>query len=54
MMEYLLSLTPAQAAEAVKALPPSEKLRLVNVVCGAVEIMADSIVANADEIWENK
>lgn len=48
MMEYLLSLTPEQAREAVNSLPPSEKLRLVRDICGVVDQMTTSIVSNAD------
>lgn len=52
--EYLLTLTPEQAAEAVKAMSPEAKRLLAAELCGAVNTIAVSVVQNADEIWENK
>jgi hypothetical protein len=52
--EYLLTLTPEQAAEAVKAMSPEAKRLLAAELCGSVDRMAKSIVQNADEIWENR
>lgn len=53
-VEYLMTLTPEQAADAVKAMSPEAKQALVGEICGAVGTMARDIVQNADEIWENR
>jgi len=54
MMEYLLTLTPEEAAAAVEAMPKAEKLKLVSGVCGAVRAMSSAMVRQADEMWEKR
>lgn len=54
MLEYLLTHTPEEAAEIVRALPRDQKVALVHAICGTVNTMAEGIVANAEEIWENR
>jgi len=52
--EYLMTLTPEQAAEAVKAMSPEAKRLVLVELCGSIDRMAKDIVQNADEIWENR
>jgi hypothetical protein len=52
MMEYLLSLSPEQAADAVNSLSAEQKSALVNTICGSVNTMAASIVEHADAVWD--
>jgi hypothetical protein len=52
--EYLLTLTPEQAAEAVTAMSLEAKRLLAAELCGTVDRMAKSVLKNADEIWENR
>lgn len=54
MMEYLMSLTPHQMKEAVHALPRHEQLALVYDFCASVDGMSQTVIAKADEIWENQ
>jgi hypothetical protein len=44
LMQYLLSLTPKQAEEAVKALPRREQEMLVGPICQAVDRMALAVL----------
>lgn len=53
-IDYLMSLTPEQMKEAVKALPKEEQMRLVAQICGRVQQITNHIVEHADEIWETK
>lgn len=52
--EYLMTLTPEQAVEAVKAMSPEAKRLLAAELCGNIDRLAKDIVQNADEIWENR
>lgn len=53
-LEYLLTLTPEQAAEAVKLMSPEAKSELIVALCTATHSMLQSIVHHKDQIWESR
>lgn len=52
LLAYLLSITPEQAAEAVRSLPKEERIKLVSGVCGAVQALTENVVQTAEALWD--
>ncbi len=54
LMEYLKTLTPEEMKVAIGSLPDHQKIMLIGYICGTVDDMAQSIVQNSEEIWEDR
>ncbi len=54
LMEYLKTLTPEEMKVAIGSLPDHQKIMLIGYICGEVDDMAQSIVQNSEEIWEDR
>lgn len=56
LLDHLLdpSLTDEQRTEAVKALPPEQIKQLIPYLCQRVNNLAMHVVANAEELWDNR